>query len=185
MTDSTIAKPAAHGWRPKIFLIDVDGVMTTGQFLYSAEGKAYKVFGPDDHDALLLLKPFMEIRFVTGDKKGLAITRKRIVDDMKFPLEVVSTIRRIEWIRTQYAPEDVCYMGDGIFDTYVFAAVGYAISPSNGFHATKARAHHVTAAEGGNRAVAEACLHLLEKFFTPFDGRRHPDESGGGGEWGL
>ena len=35
-----------------IFLLDVDGVMTTGQFLYSKDGKDYKVFGPHDSDGL-------------------------------------------------------------------------------------------------------------------------------------
>ena len=33
----------------KVFILDVDGVMTTGQFLYSETGKQMKVFGPDDH----------------------------------------------------------------------------------------------------------------------------------------
>ena len=49
--------------KPKIFLLDVDGVMTSGQFFYSNQGKIMKAFGPDDHDALSLLKPFLEIRF--------------------------------------------------------------------------------------------------------------------------
>lgn len=52
------------------FILDVDGVMTTGQFLYTAEGKAMKVFGPDDNDGLSLIKQYLEIRFVTGDKKA-------------------------------------------------------------------------------------------------------------------
>ena len=39
-----------------LFLLDVDGVMTTGQFLYSEEGKVFKVFGAHDHDRLNLLK---------------------------------------------------------------------------------------------------------------------------------
>ena len=74
--------------KPKIFLLDVDGVMTNGQFIYSSQGKKFKIFGPDDHDALSLLKPFLEIRFLTGDKKGFKITQKRIVNDMKFPLNL-------------------------------------------------------------------------------------------------
>ena len=47
--------------KPKIFLLDVDGVMTNGQFLYSSKGKSFKIFGPDDHDGLSLLKPFLKI----------------------------------------------------------------------------------------------------------------------------
>ena len=54
----------------KVFILDVDGVMTTGQFIYTKEGKQMKIFGPDDNDALGLLKPFIEIRFISADKKG-------------------------------------------------------------------------------------------------------------------
>ncbi|WP_071467076.1 HAD family hydrolase [Polynucleobacter asymbioticus] len=161
--------------KPKCFILDVDGVMTTGHFLYTSEGKVMKIFGPDDNDGLSLLKNDLEIRFVTGDKKGFAISHKRIVDDMKFPLELVSTIRRVDWIKERYALEDVIYMGDGIFDHYVMREVGYAISPSNGDKLAKEHADFVTERSGGNRAVAEACLHIMEKFFTPFNPQALPD----------
>ena len=161
--------------KPKCFILDVDGVMTTGHFLYTAEGKVMKIFGPDDNDGLSLLKNDVEIRFVTGDKKGFSISHKRIVDDMKFPLELVSTIRRVDWIKERYALEDVIYMGDGIFDHYVMREVGYAISPANGDKLAKEHAHFVTERSGGDRAVAEACLHIMEKFFTPFNPQALPD----------
>ena len=173
------------GWKPRAFILDVDGVMTTGQFLYSAEGKAYKVFGPDDHDALLLLKPHLPVHFVSGDRKGFEITRKRIVDDMRFPLELVSTIKRVEWIQERFEPKDIVYMGDGVFDPYVFAVVGYSICPADGFYLARERADFVTRAPAGNRAVAEACLHLLERFFAPFDPDAPPAPTGSGGEWGV
>ena len=160
---------------PKYFILDVDGVMTTGHFLYTSEGKAMKIFGPDDNDGLSLLKNNLEIRFVTGDKKGFNISHKRIVDDMKFPLELVSTIRRVDWIKERYALEDVIYMGDGIFDHYVMREVGYAISPANGDKLAKEYADFVTERSGGDRAVAEACLHIMEKFFAPFNPKALPD----------
>ena len=69
---------------PKVFILDVDGVLTTGQFFYTSEGKTMKVFGPDDNDALSLLKEFIDIRFVTGDKKGFKITKKRILKRVLF-----------------------------------------------------------------------------------------------------
>ena len=86
----------------KVFILDVDGVMTTGHFLYSKDGKQMKIFGPDDNDALGLLKPNIEIRFVTGDKKGFSISKKRICSDMGFELNLVSTIKRIDWIKNKY-----------------------------------------------------------------------------------
>ena len=154
---------------PKVFLIDVDGVMTTGQFAYTANGKPMKIFGPDDNDALSLLKNLIEIRFVTGDKNGLEITKRRIVDDMNFPLDVVSVVNRIDWISERYNPEEVIYMGDGIFDHYVFKKIGYSIAPGNAYTLAKKYADYVTERHGGDRAVTEACLHVLEKFFEPFD----------------
>jgi 3-deoxy-D-manno-octulosonate 8-phosphate phosphatase (KDO 8-P phosphatase) len=160
---------------PKHLILDVDGVMTTGQFLYTADGKAMKVFGADDNDALSLLKPHMDIRFVTGDKRGFAISKKRIEDDMGFSLDLVSTIRRIDWIKKQYDPQSVIYIGDGIFDHYVMREVGYSIAPANADTIAKQHARYVTIRSGGDRAVAEACLHILEKFFKPYDPLMLPD----------
>ena len=161
--------------KPKVFILDVDGVMTTGHFLYTSEGKVMKIFGPDDNDGLSLLKHHLDIRFVTGDKKGFPISHKRIVDDMKFPLEIVSTIRRVDWIKDRYSLDQVIYMGDGIFDHYVMHEVGYSISPANGDKFAKQSANYITERSGGDRAVAEACLHIMEKFFIPFNPSKLPD----------
>jgi|TARA_Y100001949_G_scaffold22295_1_gene15822 3-deoxy-D-manno-octulosonate 8-phosphate phosphatase (KDO 8-P phosphatase) len=161
----------------KVFILDTDGVITTGQFFYTAEGKAMKVFGPDDNDALSLLKPYLETRFVTGDKKGYPISKKRISDDMKFQLDLVSTIHRVEWIKERYNLAEVIYMGDGIFDHYVMQRVGYSIAPANADKLTASQANYVTKRSGGDRAVAEACLHILEEFFEPYNPEAIPNSS--------
>jgi 3-deoxy-D-manno-octulosonate 8-phosphate phosphatase (KDO 8-P phosphatase) len=161
----------------KVFILDTDGVITTGQFFYTAEGKTMKVFGPDDNDALSLLKPYLETRFVTGDKKGYPISKKRISDDMKFKLDLVSTIHRVEWIKERYNLAEVIYMGDGIFDHYVMQRVGYSIAPANADKLTASQANYVTKHSGGDRAVAEACLHILEEFFEPYNPEAIPNSS--------
>ena len=167
----------------KVFILDVDGVMTTGQFLYSESGKRMKIFGPDDNDGLGLLQPFIEIRFVSGDKKGYSITQKRIEEDMNFKLDLVSTIKRIEWIRERYNPKEVIYMGDGIFDHYVMKEVGYSIAPANSDRMAKEHANYVTERSGGDRAVAEACLHIMKKFFTAYEPDQLPSDQLDFGEW--
>lgn len=161
--------------KPTVFVMDVDGVLTTGHFFYTADGKMMKIFGPDDNDGLSLLNPHLEIRFVTGDRKGFDITYKRVVDDMKYPLDLVSTVRRIEWIEERYPLDRVIYMGDGIFDHYVMNQVGYSIASANADKWAKQYASHVTERSGGDRAVAEACLHIMETFFTPFDPSELPN----------
>jgi 3-deoxy-D-manno-octulosonate 8-phosphate phosphatase (KDO 8-P phosphatase) len=150
---------------PKTFVIDVDGVFTDGKFYYTEQGKVMKQFGPEDNDALALLDGKIEIHCVTGDKRGFAITKKRINDDMGIKLSLVSTFERIEWIREFYDPQKTIYMGDGIFDPLVFKEVGYSIAPQNAFYKTKTYADFITNAKGGEGAVAEASLHILEMFF--------------------
>jgi len=167
----------------KCFILDVDGVMTTGQFLYTAKGKLMKIFGPDDNDGLGLLKPFVEIRFVTGDKKGYPISQKRIEKDMHYKLDLVSTIKRIDWIKARYNPKEVIYMGDGIFDHYVMKEVGYSIATANSDAMAKAHANFVTERSGGDRAVAEACLHIMQKFFEAYEPDKLPSNQIDLGEW--
>ena len=161
---------------PKIFILDVDGVLTDGGFYYSTDGKVMKKFGADDNDALSLLRPYIEIIFVTGDKRGFEISNKRIAD-MHFKLELVSTIKRIEWIGERFDPKEVIYMGDGIFDHYVMKAVGYSISTADGDEHAKLYADYVTKRTGGHRAVAEACLHIMKKFFVAYDETKLPEEN--------
>lgn len=151
--------------KPEMFFLDVDGVLTTGQFLYSEKGKKFKIFGPDDNDGLTLLKPFLKIHFLTQDKKGFSISKKRIVSDMKYPLNLVNTLDRVEWMKKKTSLNKIIYMGDGIFDHYVFSKVGYSIAPANADPLAKKYANYVTTRNAGDRAVAEACLHILKKFF--------------------
>ena len=154
---------------PEVFILDVDGVMTTGQFLYSAQGKEMKVFGPDDNDALSMLSDFLEVRFVTGDRKGFEISKARIERDMEFKLDLVSTVNRVDWIKQRYDLRRVIYMGDGIFDHYVMKHVTYSIAPANADQVAKDHADFVTQRGGGDRAAAEAALHVMKHFFEPYD----------------
>ena len=149
----------------KNLIIDVDGVMTDGKFYYSHGGKVMKAFGADDHDALSILKNYINIIFVTGDKKGFSISRKRIVSHMGFKLHLVSTVKRIEWIKKNYKLNECIYIGDGIFDYLVMEKIGYSITPNNASNFTKDYANYNLKRSGGDRAVAEACLYILKKFF--------------------
>lgn len=163
---------------PKVLILDVDGVLTDGAFYYSEAGKVLKRFGADDNDAISVLRPFLPVHVITGDKRGLPITRRRVVDDMGLPLDLVSTLHRVDWIAERWPLDSVVYMGDGIFDAVVFQAVGYAIATADSDPLARRMADYVTERKGGERAVAEACLHLMERFFEPFDLFRY--RKGGG-----
>ena len=151
---------------PKNFVLDLDGVFTDGKFYYTEDGKYMKVFGADDHDCINVLKQFMTIHVVTADSKGFEISNKRIEPDMDLNIDMVSAVDRAEWLAKKFNLEETIYMGDGVLDYLVFNKVFYSIAPANALKSTKNKASYVTENSGGERAVAEACLHILGKFFT-------------------
>lgn len=152
--------------RPNSFILDLDGVFTDGKFYYSSEGKTLKAFGADDHDAITLLREFMEIVVVTADLKGFEISRRRIEDDMHLELNLVPAKERITWINGRFDPSTTIYMGDGIFDPIVFESVMYSICPANSSLNTKKFAKYICSEKGGEGAVAEACIHIAKHFFN-------------------
>lgn len=156
--------------RPKYLVFDVDGVFTTGPFLYTIDGKFAKVFGPHDNDGIKMIRDKIEVQAISADKRGFAITKKRIQDDMKIPLTLVDEKDRLDWFKSNFknSKEEVVYMGDGIHDAEIFDYVCYSIAPNNAFYVAKDKADYVTNARSGEGAVAEACLHILEKFFEPY-----------------
>ena len=150
---------------PENFVLDLDGVFTDGKFYYNVDGKYMKVFGVDDHDCLNTLKKFMKIQVVTADSRGFKIAKKRIHEDMKIDIELISATERALWLAERYDLQKTIYMGDGVLDYLVFDKVFYSIAPANALRTTRKRASFVTENSGGNRAVAEACMHILKKFF--------------------
>ena len=169
----------------KKFFLDVDGVLSTGQFIYSEGGKMFKVFGPHDSDGLKMINEFIEIRFISADKRGFEISKKR-VEDMGYEIDLVGESEREEYLLEKVKFEDLIYMGDGIFDHYVMKEVRYSIAPSNGDPFTKKAANFVTQRSGGDRSVAEACLHILDKFFEPYNPNKFPDNKVKfSGEWAI
>lgn len=151
---------------PKHFVLDLDGVFTDGSFHYSKSGKAYKVFGPDDHDAILQISKIISVQVVTADTTGFDISRKRIESDMGLSLTLVPARSRAIELSKMLDLSSCIYMGDGIFDSLVFKEVFYSIAPANSLYQTRVSASFVTQSRGGDRAVAEACLHIAQKFFN-------------------
>lgn len=153
----------------KNFILDVDGVFTTGQFLYTADGKFAKIFGAHDNDGIKLIKPYLDVHAITADKRGFEITRKRIQDDMGLVLHLVTEDDRLTWMKKNFDLPNCVFMGDSMFDAQIFQYVGYSICPSNAFFMTKKVANYITESKSGEGAVAEACWHIIEKFFEPLD----------------
>ena len=150
----------------KNFLLDVDGVLTNGQFYYSDQGKVFKKFGPHDADGLKLISKYLSIKFISEDQRGFDITKKRI-DDMGFDVELVSEENRHSWVESNYNFENLVFMGDGLYDVPVLKKSKFSIAPNNAVSEAKLSADFTTNADGGNGAVYEACMHLIKLIDEP------------------
>tara|TARA_B100000795_G_C22636248_1_gene374637 strand:+ start:296 stop:805 length:510 start_codon:yes stop_codon:yes gene_type:complete len=149
---------------PKYFILDVDGVLTNGQMIYDNKGKKFKTFGPDDNDGLNILKKFIKISFISGDKIGFNISKKRVTD-MGFKISFVPALGREQWIDKKYGLKNCIYMGDGIFDHLVMRNALYSVAPKNSLQHVLNSADYITKRNPGNRAVAETVIHILKIFF--------------------
>lgn len=148
----------------KHLIFDVDGVFTTGPFLYTIDGKFAKIFGPHDNDGVKMIREKINIQAISADKRGFEITKKRIQDDMKIPLTLINEKERLDWFKKNFNLKETIYMGDGMHDAEIFKYVGYSIAPQNAFYLAKEKANFVTKSKSGEGAVAEACLHILKKL---------------------
>ncbi len=142
------------------FILDVDGVLTDGKFIYSCDGKIYKTFGAHDADGLKMIKNKIDISFITSDKRGFPISKKRI-EDMGFILKLVSEGDRLLYLEGKYNLAKVIYMGDGIFDAPILKKCLFGIAPANARKEAKKQANIITESEGGSGAVCDACLEVL------------------------
>lgn len=146
------------------FILDVDGVLTSGKFFYSVEGKVLKEFGPHDAFSLKKISPFINISFISADFRGFEITKKRI-DDMGYEVSLVSEDERYEYISEKYELSSLIYMGDGDSDAKIIKNAYLGIAPNNARPQAKQFADYITNCNGGNGAVAEACDWINNKLF--------------------
>ena len=148
-----------------IFALDVDGVLTDGKFHWDANGnKVYKEFGPDDADALKLIKPYLKrIILYTQDKKGLGISVSRATH-MGLEIMEANTKGRLEDIQKFYGFENTVYMGDSFLDVPILAACHYGITTSDADPYAKEYSNYITTRAGGNRAVSEAVFWIFKNI---------------------
>ena len=148
----------------RIVISDVDGCLTDGKFVYTAEGKVSKTFGPHDNDGVKQLKKFgYDVIFISADKRGFPITQKRI-SDMKCELYQVSEADRAEWVKEKITEYDwSAFFGDGISDIAAGKTVDFFGCPANARHEVKKEAHFITDSKGSEGAFLDFAQQILKQ----------------------
>lgn len=147
---------------------DVDGCITTGQFIYTTDGKVAKIFSANDHDGIKLLREYgIETIFVTADTTGFDITYSRTYKEMNCETLNINTEQRIIFIKEALKKyKKVIYFGDGPNDVKVKKECPEVIfiTPKNGRDKCKLEADFVTHNKGGENAFVDLAEYIIEKY---------------------
>lgn len=150
----------------KLFLTDVDGVLTDAGMYYSENGDELKRFS--SHDGMALR--FLQTRF--GVKTGIITTENRKLNERraeKLKLDflrqgVQEKLEEVESIckHLGITMQEVAYIGDDVNDEKVLAKVGFAACPANAFSRIKKLPNVISMKKsGGHGAVREWAEYLF------------------------
>lgn len=142
----------------RLFAMDVDGVLTNGDIIYTENGQELKVFNAKDGHGIATLRHFgVQIALITGRKSVITQHRadelgiQHVFQGIKTKLPVLEALVNDLGITL---PE-VLYMGDDTPDIPVLKEVGLAACPLDAMDEVKRVCHYTTKAPGGRGAVRE------------------------------
>lgn len=145
-------------------ILDVDGVLTSGDIVYTADGQEIKSFYVRDGSGIKVWqKAGKRVGVLSG--RNSAVTRIRTKELGIDAVEQGSMEKGPGFHRLlqQWNVEvsSVAYVGDDIVDVPIMRQVGLAIVPADGCLEARHAAHLVTRQPGGRGAVREAIEWIL------------------------
>lgn len=152
----------------KVFLTDIDGVMTDGGMYYSEQGEELKKFNTKDGMAFERLRKYgIKTGIITGENTRLVERRaKKIGADYLF--QGVSGEAKVKSALEICAKEgcdikNVSYIGDDINCIPLLRAVGFSACPSDSCGAVRKNENiRIMALAGGQGVVREFAEFIIE-----------------------
>ena len=150
--------------RVKIFLTDVDGVLTNATVLLDGKTE-FKQFNIQDGMGLRLLQHLgIPVGWVSNRKSSATSARARELKVDYLWQKSLPKVAAVESIlkKAKLSWEEACFMSDDINDLAVLNRVGLPIAVANARQEVKALAKYVTKADGGQGAVREVCDKIID-----------------------
>ena len=149
----------------KMFITDVDGVLTDGRIILGSRGEEFKFFHVQDGVGIILAHR-------AGLKTAIISARKSEVTERRARELGINDVYQVrdgkegayEKILKDYGLNDdeVAYVGDDLHDLPVLRRVGLAVSVANGRDEVKEVVHYTTEMAGGQGAVREIIEFILK-----------------------
>lgn len=148
----------------RLLALDVDGVLTDGSLVYTAEGESSKRFHVKDGLGLRLLREQGYQLAVVSARGGAALERRlRELGVTACALQTHDKLNALSGLADGLGiPLSECaFVGDDLWDLPALRAVGLPVSVADGHPLVQREALYVTETKGGQGAVREVADMLL------------------------
>lgn len=149
----------------RLVLLDVDGVLTSGEIIYSDSGEQIKIFNVRDGLGIRLLQEAgIKVGIITG-RRGKALQHRcdnlninLLFDGIRDKEKALDDIQA----ETGIPVEAMAFVGDDLPDLPAIKKVGLGIAVGNADPLVRQHAHITTRAHGGKGAVREISEAILK-----------------------
>lgn len=150
--------------RVEAFVFDVDGVMTDGGIIPTAEGDFIRRYNAKDGYALAYaIKHGYKVCIITGGRGRTLENRLRMLGIRRYYLDCMDKITTLRGYLAEEGldPAQVIYMGDDIPDLECMQAVGIPVCPADAAPEVLEIARYVSEFNGGHGAVRDIIEQVL------------------------
>lgn len=150
--------------RVRMIIMDVDGVLTSGQIVYGGGGLELLAFDVKDGFGIVAAhRGGLLTALVTGRTSEAVARRAKELGITEIRQGCLDKLKAYEEVLAQYSLPDeaVAYIGDDLPDLPILARVGLKVAVANASEEVKVKADYVTVEEGGRGAVREAIELIL------------------------
>ena len=146
------------------FIFDVDGVLTTGDILITAEGEMLRSMNTKDGYALkCALQKGYKIAIISGGTNEGVRNRLKALGVYDIYLGAHHKMDAYEELLDLYnlSPSEILYMGDDLPDLPIMEQVAVAACPQNAVPEIKAAANYISHRDGGKGCVRDIVEQVL------------------------
>ena len=150
--------------RCEAFVFDVDGVMTDGGIIPTADGDFIRRYNAKDGYALAYaIKMGYKVCIITGGRGRTLENRLRMLGIRHFYIDCMDkiTVLREYLANERLDPQNVIYMGDDIPDLECMREVGIPVCPSDAAAEVIEASRYVSEFRGGEGAVRDIVEQVL------------------------
>jgi 3-deoxy-D-manno-octulosonate 8-phosphate phosphatase, yrbI family len=150
----------------RCLVLDVDGVLTKGEIVYTSSGEEIKAFHAKDGLGLALAHRMgLQTAIITGRTSPMVERRAKELRISHIQMGSHNKSAGLQDLlhTLDLEAHEIAYMGDDLNDLGIMSKVGLAMTPLDGAPEIKEVAHHICQAKGGEGAVREAVEYILKQ----------------------